>query len=195
MALTSNYPTESLFRGLKTLLKSLPTEEEKIEIIQTLRETRKFLDELQHLIEAFPTIESSRSLSQGLSRLDILADRAVRDAPLRRLMGLKGSQGSKVPNVRGAEDAKSRAQQLEQRLSKSRNSDVAGLIAQSREPVSVLTELAGSLGLRTRTKERKADLTERIATHIRNQQGYRLLRGGEPDSAGNGVDRTATTKL
>ena len=54
MALTSNYPTESLFRGLKTLLKSLPTEEEKIEIIQTLRETRKFLDELQHLIEAIP---------------------------------------------------------------------------------------------------------------------------------------------
>ena len=181
MKRTSTYSTDSLFKGLRTLLTSLPSEEEKAELIQTLRETRDFLDELQLLVESFPTIESSQSLSQGLSRLDILADRAVNDAPLRKVMGLRGSQGSRTKNVNGAEEVKSRAQRLEHRLSESESADIAGLIEHSGEPISVLTELAASLGLRTRSKERKADLIKRIATHVTNQRGYKLLRGAHPD--------------
>ncbi len=172
------YTTDSLFKGLRTLLVSLPSEEEKAELIQTLRETIDFLQELQLLVEAFPTAESSKPLSQGLSRLDILADRAANDAPLRRVMGLRGQQRSRAKNVNGVEDTKSRAGRLAEKINSSENSDVARLIEQSREPISVLTELAASLGLRTRSKERKADLINRIATHITNQRGYRLLRNG-----------------
>ncbi len=181
MKRTSTYSTDSLFKGLRTLLTSLPSEEEKVELIQTLRETRDFLDELQLLVETFPTTESSQRLSQGLSRLDILADRAVSDTPLRRVMGLRGSQGYRAKNVNGIEEARSRAQRLEHSLSKSESSDVAGLIERSGEPISVLTELATSLGLRTRSKERKADLVKRIATHVTNQRGYKMLRGEHPD--------------
>ena len=50
----SHYTTDSLFKGLRTLLTSLPSEEEKAELIQTLRETTDFLAELQLLVEAFP---------------------------------------------------------------------------------------------------------------------------------------------
>ena len=181
MKSTSHYTTDSLFKGVRTLLISLPSEEEKAELIQTLRETMDFLAELQLLVEAFPTAESSQSLSQGLSRLDILADRAVNDAPLRRMMGLRGTQGSKAKNVNGAEDIESRAKKLKERLSNSESSDIARLMEQSREPLSVLTELASSLGLRTRSKERKADLINRISTHMTNQRGYRLLRNGGLD--------------
>ena len=179
MKRTSAYPTDSLFKGLRTLLTSLPSDEEKGEIIQTLRETRDFLEELQLLIEAFPTTESSRDLSQNFSRLDILADRAASNAPLRRLMGLKDSQGPRVRSVNGRKDARSRAEKLQRALGGSESLDVERLIEQSGEPISVLTELAASLGLRTRSKERKADLRKRIATHITNQRGYRLLRGGD----------------
>ena len=179
---TSTYPTEALFKGLRTLLTSLPSEEEKAELVQTLRETRDFLDELELLVESFPTTESSQSLSQGLSRLDILADRAVSDAPLRRVMGLRGSQGSRAKSINGVEEVKSRAQRLEHSIIESESSDIVGLMKRSGEPISVLTELAASLGLRTRSKERKADLIKRIATHVTNQRGYRLLREGDSDS-------------
>ena len=179
---TSQYTTDSLFRGLRTLLTSLPSEEEKAELIQTLRETMDFLAELQLLVEAFPTAESSQSLSQGLSRLDILADRAANDAPLRKVMGLRGSHVNRSQNINGAGDVKSRAEKLAHEISRSESSDVAALIKQSKEPISVLAELAATLGLRTRSKERKADLINRISTHITNQRGYRLLRNGGLDS-------------
>lgn len=177
---TSHYTTDSLFKGLRTLLASLPTEEEKAELIQTLRETIDFLQELQLLVEAFPTSESSQPLSQGLSRLDILADRAANDAPLRRVMGLRRHQGSKTKNVNGSEDIKYRAKRLGERLSGSESADIEDLLRRSGEPISVLTELAASLGLRTRSKERKAELINRVATHVTNQRGYRLLRGDDP---------------
>ncbi len=177
MKSTSHYTTDSLLKGLRTLLASLPSEEEKAELLQTLRETIDFLQELQLLVEAFPTTESGQPLSQGLSRLDILADRAANDAPLRRMMGLRGQQGSRAKNVNGSGDAKHRAKRLVEKLNDSESSDVEELLRRSREPISVLTELAASLGLRTRSKERKTELINRIATHITNQRGYRLLRG------------------
>ena len=86
---TSKYSTDALFKGLKTLLTSLPSEEEKGELIQALRETRSFLEELEQLVEAFPTIESSRGLSEGLARLDVLAGLSDRDTRLKRLMGFQ----------------------------------------------------------------------------------------------------------
>ncbi len=178
MKYKSQSPIDSLVKGLKTLLASLPSEEEKAELLQTLHEAKDFLEEVQRLIEAFPTAESSQSLSQGLSRLDILADRATNDSPLRRLMGLKGPQRHSAKSVNGKDDVKSRAKKLGETIRRSESPKIAGLIEQSGEPLSVLTELATSLGLRTPSKVRKADLTKLIAIHITNRRGYKLLRDG-----------------
>ena len=179
MKRNSQYPTDTLFKGIKTLLTSLPTEEEKAELIRTLREANDFLGEVQALVEAFPTVESSANLSQGLSRLDILANRASNDAALRKLMGFRTSRGSRVNSDNGAEDVKLHVDRLAGSIENLDESDVASFLERSREPMSVLTELAASLGLRTRSKERKADLIRRIATHVTNQRGYRILRGEE----------------
>ena len=176
MGQTQNYSTDSFFKGMKALLNSLPSEDEKSELIQTLQEARDFLEDLQILVESIPTIESGENLRQGLSRLDVLANRA-NDAPLRKLMGLRGSQNGRVK----VKDFNARAMQLEREIRDSEETDVATLLEQSREPIAVLTELASSLGLRTRSKERKADLINRISTHVTNQRGYRLLRGESPD--------------
>ena len=155
MRKTSQYPTDSLFRGLRTLLASLPSEDEKRELIRTLTDTREFLDELQRLIEAFPTIESSRQLSHGLSHLDILAERAATNAPLRRLMGLKYVQGQRPGRSGSKDDTEARVETLKTNLDDIDSSDVTDFILKSGEPISVLTELAAALGLRTRKKERK----------------------------------------
>lgn len=178
----SLYPTDSLFKGIKALLTSLPSEEEKNELLHTLSETQTFLDELRSLVETVPTMESSQELSEGLSRLDILAERAYTDAGIRRLLGLRNPTKPKIKRSLALVDTKSQAMRLKQQLSESRNSDIVGLLERSREPLPVLAELAALLGIRTRSRERKSDLINRIATHIENQRGYRLLRGEESKS-------------
>ena len=180
---TAPYPTDALFRGLKALLTSLPSEEEKRELLRTLGEAQSFLEEVRLLVETVPTMESSRELSEGLSRLDILVDRAQRDAGLGRLLGLRGSKTSSTKKTSSAQHAEARARTLEQRLSEVSDSDVASTLEQSREPLAVLTELAALLGMRTRSKERKPELIRRIENHVVNQRGYRILRGEDPDPA------------
>lgn len=191
MERSTSYSVETLFKGLKNLLASLPSEEEKLELIHSLTEARNFLDNLTNLIEAFPTIESSQELSQGMTRLDILVDRANNHAPLRKLMGLKGPQKQRRKTVDGNQDAVSRALSLEARLGQVDSSDVVSVLEQSGEPVSVLIEVARHLGLRTRKKERKADLIDRIETHITNQRGYDILRGSTPGAADRKSQPTA----
>ena len=177
----SHYPTEALFKGLKTFLTSLPSEEEKKELIRTLNEAQDFLDEIRLLIEAVPTMESSREISEGLSRLDILVDRANKDTGLRKLLGLRGSSTSVARKALSPADSDSRALSLRQELNRLDTSDVKAFLEQLREPLSVLTRLASLLGMSTRSKERKSDLIQRIAIHIENQRGYDLLRTGGAD--------------
>ena len=174
----SHNPTEALFKGLKTFLTSLPSKEEKEELIRTLNEAQNFLDEIRLLIEAVPTMESSRELSEGLSRLDILVNRANNDTGLRKLLGLRGSSTSGKRKALSPEVSDSRALSLEQELNHLDTPDVMPFLERVQEPVSVLKKLAGQLGLRTRSKERKADLIQRMAVHIENQRGYDLLRTG-----------------
>ena len=112
MTHTSQYPTDALFKGLKTLLTSLPSEEEKGELIQTLRDTRSFLEELEQVVEAFPTIESSRGLSEGLARLDVLAGLSDRDTRLKRLMGFQVCQVGKAKSRNGSGEVVARAERL-----------------------------------------------------------------------------------
>ena len=183
MTSTSQYPTDALFKGLKTLLTSLPSEEEKGELIQTLRDTKSFLEELELLVEAFPTVESSQGLSEGLARLDILAGMSDRDKRLKRLMGFQTSQVGKARSINGSGDGAARAERLRESLEATGTDSLVRVMETSGEPVSVLTVMAASMGLRTRSKERKTDLIKRIATHLTNQRGYRMLRGESPDPA------------
>ena len=167
------------------MLASLPSDEEKKELIRTLDETRKFLEEFQLLIESIPTMESSQQLAQGLSRLDILAERARKDGGLRKLMGFREVSSRTVKRPKDSVAVEARAQALEQELSRVEAEDVLSTLERSREPLSVLTQLANRLGIRTRSKEQKAELTRKIATHISNWRGYRILRGEDPGSIHN----------
>ena len=175
MRKSSSYSIDSLFRGLKGLLNSLPSEEEKLELLRDLGEAQNFLEELRLLVEAIPTMESSRELSEGLSRLDILTERAYRDAGLRKLLGLRGRTAGRKRKTPIPEDTNGRASELEAMIAQSPTSEVSDLL--TGESVAVLKEVAGHFGIRTLSKERKLDLIRRIATYTENQRGYALLRG------------------
>lgn len=105
----TRYQTDALFKGLRMLLVSLPTEAEKREVLRTFEETQRFLDELRSLVEAIPTMESSGDLAAGLSRLDILGGRARENTVLRRLLGLRTSQ---EPNPTAAPSVKTQLHEL-----------------------------------------------------------------------------------
>ena len=177
MSQASSYSMESLFRGLKGLLTSLPTDEEKLELLRNLTETQSFLEELRSLVEAIPTMESTRELSEGLSRLDILTERAYRDAGLRKLLGLRGPTANGRRKNGTSEETNGRVSELEAKISQSDTPEIADLLMG--ESLAVLREVAGHSGIRARSKERKQDLARRITTHIENQRGYSLLRGGD----------------
>ena len=76
-----------------------------------------------------------------------------------------------------SEDTNGRVSELEAKISQSETSEISDLLM--RESLAVLKEIAGHSGIRTRSKERKQDLARRITTHIENQRGYTLLRGGD----------------
>lgn len=181
MRKSSSYSIDSLFRGLKGLLNSLPSEEEKLELLRDLGEAQNFLEELRLLVEAIPTMESSRELSEGLSRLDILTERAYRDSGLRKLLGLRGPRTDRKRKTVASEDSNGRAIELGAMIAQSPTSEVSNLL--TGESVAVLKEVAAHFGIRTLSKERKLDLIKRIATYTENQRGYTLLRGSSSQPA------------
>ena len=176
---TSSYSTDTLFRGLKSLLNSLPTEKEKSELLRNLREAQSFLEEMQVLVGAIPTMESSRDLSEGLSRLNILTDRAYHDAGLRKLLGIRGQKSSMNEKKFSSEATKSHVNYLEATIACLETPEITDLL--SNESLSILRDLASQLHIRTPSKERKSDLVKRIATYIENQRGFSRLRGKDSE--------------
>ena len=172
-----SYPVESLMKGLRGLLDSLPTDDEKRELLRTLQDAQEFLDELRLLVEGVPTMESSQELASGLSRLNSLTDRGHKDDQLRRLLGIRGrTGGAKTTAAARNGNIQEQVNHLADAVSKSETREVPALL--QRESVAALKELAGRFGIRTSSKERKVDLVGRIVNHIENQRGYALLRGG-----------------
>ena len=177
---TTSYQMESLFRGVKALVRSLPTEDERNELLKTLSGLAEFIEELRSIVDSIPTLESNRELAEGMSRLDALADRAGRDNGLRKLLGLRNQRKTaktKNGNAKAVVSVDERASRLRARVMEADSADIEAVIERSGEPLSVLTPLAASLGIRTRSKERKPELIKRIATQIENARGYALLRG------------------
>ncbi len=176
----SHYPTDALMRGLRTFLDSLPSEEEKTELLHTLKSAQDFLNDLAALVEAIPTMESSAELSVGLSRLYTLEEGARASNGLRRMIGMRSPASAQPARLATSGAVVERAVSLQQQLDKLDNDGVRDLFEFSVEPVSVLVELAKRLGMRANSKERKLDLAKRIATYVINNRDYRSLRGEDP---------------
>ncbi len=175
---SQSYPVESLLKGLRGLLDSLPTEAEKRELLRTFQEAEQFLEELRLLVEAVPTMESSQELAVGLSRLHSLTDRAHQDTQFRKLLGIRGRTDRTEKALSAhAGDVQEQVSQLADRVSKSETDEIRALL--ERESMADLKELAGRFGMRSPSRERKLDLVGRLVNHVENQRGYALLRGGQ----------------
>lgn len=175
-------PITSFLRGVRAFVRSLPSDEEKEELLRTLRSARLFLDEVQSLVEGLPTVESSKDLSHAMSRLDGLAARSRTSPGLARVLGMPKTPGTKVGGPHDDADVRARAEGLEGETRDLRRAEIVGVLERAGDRMVVLRALAARLGLPVGSGERKGVLIERIASHIENERGYRLLRGEAPES-------------
>ena len=180
MSKSSEYSTEALFKAVRGLLNSLPTKAEKSELLEVLVETRRFLEELEHLVDSIPTMESSQELSQGISRLDALTAQAHQHTGLRRLLGLRGQSANVSRQALSETHINERVNHLQGIIANSHEvSDVNIEDELAGESMVVLKQLASQLSVHVLSKERKSELARKIATHVRNQRGYARLRGND----------------
>ena len=174
----SSDPMTTFLWGVRGFVRSLPSDEEGAEILRTLRDTRDFLNEVERLVSSIPTLETSAEMSGAISRLDLLASKA-RDNRLYRVLGIPKPRST----MKAANDSEVRVRSLGESVRTMEKSEIARSLERSGEPVRVLKAFASNLGLRVRSSERRADLIQRIATHIENERDYRLLRGETPEAA------------
>ena len=100
------------------------------------------MQDLQALIETIPTMESAQELSDGLSRLDVLAERAGTQVGLRRALGYRGSSFPKAPRRLSYDRINQRVRQLQNEIDGMETLQVIQTFEQSTEPLPVLIELA-----------------------------------------------------
>lgn len=175
-------PMSAFLRGLKGFVRSLPSEEERGELLRTLRSTRDFLDEIQRLVQEIPTLESSQELSHAMTRLDVLAAEARNNPGLSKVLGMPKTGAGRAKRQNGESEIADQAQRLGASVESMEKSEIERSLERSGESVAVLKSLAGRLGLRVRSTERRGELIQRIASHIENERSYRLLRGDAPES-------------
>ena len=170
-------PMATFLRGLRGFVRSLPSEEERAEILRTLRNTRDFLNEVESLVLSIPTLETSEEMSGAISRLDLLASQA-RDNGLHKVLGIPKPRSTMKAANYG--EVRARAEELLKEirpLGRLGRAEITKTLERSGAPVMVLRAVAGGLNLPLPSSAPKADLIRRIATHIVNDRGYRLLRG------------------
>ena len=151
-------------------------------MLRTLRSTRDFLDEIQRLVQEIPTLESSQELSHAMTRLDVLAAEARNNPGLSKVLGMPKTGAGRAKRQNGESEIADQAQRLGASVESMEKSEIERSLERSGESVAVLKSLAGRLGLRVRSTERRGELIQRIASHIENERSYRLLRGEAPES-------------
>ena len=85
--------------------------------------------------------------------------------------------------MKAANSSEGRVRSLGESVRTMEKSEIERSLERSGESVKVLKAFASNLGLRVRSSKRRADLIQRIATHIENERNYRLLRGEAPEAA------------
>ena len=171
-------PMTKFLRGLRGFVRSLPTDDERAEILRTLRNTRDFLDEVEDLVKIFPTLESNQEMSQAISRLDLLAARA-RENGLDKVLGIPKPRTKMKAANEG--EVRARAEELRKEIRPLGRAEITTTLERSGAPVVVLRAVADGLNLPLPSNGPKSDLIRRIATHIENDRSYRLLRGDIPE--------------
>lgn len=168
-----------IIRGLQTALESLPTEQEKQQLVDSLEQLRSFIDELGKSVASIPTAETMADARTALERLERVYVKANTSPWLAATIG--GRPGSKRRSDTRplSDDEKQEGQRLAQELSELPTDQVeAKLLDENQYPGRYLRAVAQVFGIRSTKGFSRESLAHQIAMKVANARGYRALRGG-----------------
>lgn len=164
---------------LSQLIHSLPTAEEKRQVLDALNQLTAFLGEVQGAFERLPSAEDADGVKKSLAKLEAL--QASVDQPSALAVFLKprrSTTGSRDKPL--TEPEKEKGAKLLDRF-RSLPSESVALLLEDDSQCSWrdLRAVAFALGIRSSKGFNRDSLVHQISTKVANARGYRALRGGE----------------
>jgi len=173
---TSFFDAQKLVRSLGDVLDSLPSEEDRQQIISNLEHLIIFLSDLKSRLEAIPTQADSTLARVALDRLKALFEDAKANPALGATVGIR-------PVERHQKASSITTDEIERARSTVARFDALpiGQIRDALEKMNAreLQSVAAALGIRASQRAAREALSHQIATRITNTRGYRSLRDGE----------------
>lgn len=166
-----------LFGTLSQLIHSLPTAEEKRQVLNALNQLAVFLGEVQGAFERLPSSEDADGVKKSLEKLEALqASVDQRSALATFLKPRRPTTGSRDRPL--TEPEKERGSKLLDRLMSMRTESVDLLLEDDSQcPWRDLRAVAFALGIRSSKGFNRDSLVHQISTKVANARGYRVLRG------------------
>lgn len=165
-----------IIRGLQAALESLPSEQEKRQLVASLDRLRGFIDELRESVVRVPTGESMADARAALERLEQVYVKASSSPWLATTIGIAPKRKSGTTPL--SDDEKQKGQRLAQALAELPADQVeANLLDENKYSGRSLRAVAQAFGIRSTKGFSRESLAHQIAMKVANARGYRALRG------------------
>jgi hypothetical protein len=169
------FEAEKFAKGLRELVDTLPTEQERNRIASELEVLIQFLTTLKSHLQSVPTQQDTLATRAAIDQLESLFVRAKTNPILASAFGIK----SKLPRPKSPAITPEEIERANSAISKFDSLPIDQLRS-SLETMSMrdLQAVAGAVGVRTSSRTTKEALVQHVATKITNTRGYRSLRDG-----------------
>jgi hypothetical protein len=162
------FEAEKFAKGLRELVDTLPTEQERNRIASELEVLIQFLTTLKSHLQGVPTQEDTLATRTAIDQLDSLFVRAKTNPFLASAFGIK----SKPPRPKSPAITPEDIERANSAISKFDRSTLETMSMRD------LQAVAGAVGVRTSSRTTREALVQHVATKITNTRGYRSLRDG-----------------
>jgi len=168
---------EMMLRKIKEILDLLPTQQEKIAIVDSLRTLISFLDGLKDIFINMPSIEEAEKAKEALLKLENVLQRnpLIKEIIMGKSMKIKKDAPSAKPERR-IEISEDIVEKELERLKEVPESEIRNILRnEKRYTKKLLSAISEKLGRRVSSKATKRELIENIATTIINMRTYEGL--------------------
>jgi hypothetical protein len=167
---------EGLLRKLDSVLQSLPSEREKAELTDKLRQLIGFLQEVEGRLAEMPTQDNHPQARRAIDSIRELMEGAKNNPLLAQTLGLRTRAASQRAG-RGAR-AGARESEARERIDVLRQLPLEATEAELRaQELPLLRAIASILGIGSPEKLSKDALVQHVGAKIANYRGYRSLSG------------------
>jgi hypothetical protein len=172
------FKAQAFTQSLRTLLESLPSDDERQQVSSQLDALIRFLTELREKVTSIPSRDDATAARAALDRLDAWFATAKANPVVATAFGVKPRAVRGKPAPFSAEDAE-RARAAVARFDTLPIDEVR--TALNRMLPRELQSVASAMGIRTTRRSTHDALAQQIATKITNSRGYRSLREGSDE--------------